>query len=64
MDLLRQDGMAILVVEQSVDRALVQSDRYYVMERGQIAASGKSSDQGSQEMASAIVRGVIGPVGY
>lgn len=64
MNVLRQDGMAILVVEQSVDRALVQSDRYYVMERGQIAASGKSSDPGSQEMASAIVRGGIGPVGH
>jgi branched-chain amino acid transport system ATP-binding protein len=60
IDLLRQDGIAILVVEQSVDRALVQSDRYYVMERGQIAASGNSADKGSQETVSAIVRGVIG----
>jgi branched-chain amino acid transport system ATP-binding protein len=63
MDLLRQDGMAILVVEQSVDRALVHSDRYYVMERGQMAADGQSAEPGSQELVSAIVRGVTGPVG-
>jgi branched-chain amino acid transport system ATP-binding protein len=61
MKLLRQDGIAILVVEQSVDRALVQSDRYYVMEQGRIAARGKSADQGSQDTVSAIVRGVTGP---
>jgi branched-chain amino acid transport system ATP-binding protein len=64
MGLLRQDGLAILVVEQSVDRALIHSERYYVMERGQIVASGGSADQRGQETVSAIVRGVVGPAGH
>jgi branched-chain amino acid transport system ATP-binding protein len=58
---LRQDGMAILVVEQSVERALVESGRYYVMERGEIVDDGPSAATGNREKVSAIVRGIDRP---
>ena len=54
---LRDQGMAILIVEQSVPRALANSSRCYVMERGQIVISGDSPVLAQDEHVSAIVRG-------
>ena len=54
---LRDDGMAILVVEQSVPRALANSSRCYVIERGRIVMNGDSDVLAKNEHVSAIVRG-------
>jgi branched-chain amino acid transport system ATP-binding protein len=54
---LRDDGLAILVVEQSVPRALANSARCYVMERGQIVISGISAQLAENDHVYAIVRG-------
>ncbi len=58
LESLRAEGIAILVVEQSVERALSRSDRYYVMERGLLVREGRSGDHDAAESVSAIVRGV------
>ena len=54
---LREQGMAILIVEQSVPRALANSNRCYVMERGRIVISGDSPVLAQDEHVFAIVRG-------
>jgi branched-chain amino acid transport system ATP-binding protein len=54
---LRDQGLAILVVEQSVPRALANSSRCYVMERGRIVVSGESPILAQDEHVFAIVRG-------
>jgi branched-chain amino acid transport system ATP-binding protein len=54
---LRDQGMAVLIVEQSVPRALANSSRCYVMERGRIVISGESSALAENDHVSAIVRG-------
>jgi branched-chain amino acid transport system ATP-binding protein len=54
---LREQGLAILVVEQSVPRALANSDRCYVMERGSIMINGNSPALAQNEHVFAIVRG-------
>ncbi|HWA47876.1 MAG TPA: ABC transporter ATP-binding protein [Dongiaceae bacterium] len=41
---LKQRGLTVLVVEQSVNRALAAADRTYVMNSGLIAMSGRSAD--------------------
>jgi ABC-type branched-subunit amino acid transport system ATPase component len=55
---LRADGIAILIVEQSVERALSRSGRYYVMEQGQVVRSGRSDSEDAAATVAAIVRGV------
>ncbi len=54
---LREQGLAILIVEQSVPRALANSNRCYVMERGRIVISGDSPILAQDEHVFAIVRG-------
>jgi branched-chain amino acid transport system ATP-binding protein len=54
---LRDQGLAILIVEQSVPRALANSSRCYVMERGRIVISGDSTVLAQDEHVFAIVRG-------
>jgi branched-chain amino acid transport system ATP-binding protein len=54
---LRDQGLAILVVEQSVPRALANSNRCYVMERGRIVKSGDSPVLAQDKHVFAIVRG-------
>jgi branched-chain amino acid transport system ATP-binding protein len=44
MQAIAATGPGILVVEQSIDRALHYSDRIYVMDNGQIVLEGKSAD--------------------
>jgi branched-chain amino acid transport system ATP-binding protein len=41
---LRQQGLTVLVVEQSVNRALNAADRAYVMSAGVIAMVGRSAE--------------------
>jgi len=41
---LRQQGLTVLIVEQSVNRALNAADRAYVMSAGAIAMVGRSSE--------------------
>jgi branched-chain amino acid transport system ATP-binding protein len=41
---LKRRGMTVLIVEQSVNRALAAADRTYVMNSGMIAMSGRSGD--------------------
>jgi branched-chain amino acid transport system ATP-binding protein len=38
---LKADGLAMLIVEQDVQRALELADRAYVLEHGEIALSGR-----------------------
>jgi branched-chain amino acid transport system ATP-binding protein len=57
LDRLRAQGLGILLVEQSVKRALARSDRCYVMERGQILLSGRSADIAGETRVLDIVRG-------
>jgi branched-chain amino acid transport system ATP-binding protein len=42
--LARENGTAVLLVEQTVDMALALSDRAYVMRRGRIVMSGQASE--------------------
>jgi branched-chain amino acid transport system ATP-binding protein len=41
---LRQDGLTMLIVEQSSERALEVADRLYVMRSGRIVLSGRSEE--------------------
>ena len=50
---LRDQRMTLLVVEQSTHRALENSDRVYIMRRGQIELEGKSSDLTDEELEKA-----------
>ncbi|MHB8220431.1 MAG: ABC transporter ATP-binding protein [Acidimicrobiales bacterium] len=52
---LASTGMGILVVEQSVDRALRYTDRTYVMEQGRIEREADSSKLTTQELEVAIL---------
>ena len=45
--------MTLLVVEQSTHRALENSDRVYIMRRGQIELEGKSSELTDDELEKA-----------
>lgn len=54
---LRDEGMGILMVDQSVQRALDHTSRCYVMEQGRVVVSGPSSELALNERVFAIVRG-------
>jgi branched-chain amino acid transport system ATP-binding protein len=54
---LRDEGMGILMVDQSVQRALENSSRCYVMEQGRIVISGNSDELALNERVFEIVRG-------
>jgi branched-chain amino acid transport system ATP-binding protein len=54
---LRDEGIGILMVDQSVQRALDSTSRCYVMEQGRIVLSGPSADLTRDERVFAIVRG-------
>ena len=47
---LRDQGITLLVVEQSTHRALENADRIYVLRRGQIELHGKSADLTDTEL--------------
>jgi branched-chain amino acid transport system ATP-binding protein len=47
---LRDQGITLLVVEQSTHRALENADRVYVLRRGQIELQGRSSELSDEEV--------------
>lgn len=47
---LREQGITLLIVEQSTHRALENADRIYVLRRGQIELQGKSSELSDEEL--------------
>ena len=47
---LREQGITLLVVEQSTHRALENADRIYVLRRGQIELHGKSGELNDEEL--------------
>lgn len=51
--LARQDGMAIVLVEQNVQRALTESDRYACIQKGRIVLGGLSSQADRHAVAQA-----------
>jgi branched-chain amino acid transport system ATP-binding protein len=48
---LRDEGTALLLVEQFVDRALALADQVWVLVRGQIVLSGRPDDLDRDEIA-------------
>jgi branched-chain amino acid transport system ATP-binding protein len=60
---LRAKGLGILIVEQSVTRALSVSDRCYLMERGSIVIEGDSAALATNERIPNIVRGTATATG-
>ena len=45
---LAQSGIPIVLVEQNVKRAIELTDRFYLIERGQVVAEGRSDDAASR----------------
>lgn len=45
---LAQSGIPIVLVEQNVKRAIELTDRFYLIERGQVVAEGRSDDDASR----------------
>jgi branched-chain amino acid transport system ATP-binding protein len=58
---LTKDGLGIVVVDQSIERILEWSSRYYVFENGHTALSGPS-ESSAVEQINDIVLGVAAPV--
>jgi len=58
MATMRNDGIALLVVEQDVDRSLATCDVVNVMESGKIVLSGPSSELIGNRNVANIVRGI------
>jgi branched-chain amino acid transport system ATP-binding protein len=54
---LRQDGVAILLVEQNAHAALQSSDHGYVLETGEVALSGESHQLASDPRVQATYLG-------
>ncbi|MBW2124050.1 MAG: hypothetical protein JRH07_19700 [Deltaproteobacteria bacterium] len=44
LDVLKKEGVTILLVEQNVTKTLQVTDRGYVLEKGKIVLRGRSSD--------------------
>jgi len=55
---MAESGIGVLVVEQSVDRALRHTHRTYVMESGRIALDGRSDSLAEGDVVNRIVMGV------
>jgi branched-chain amino acid transport system ATP-binding protein len=55
---LAATGIGVLVVEQSVERALRHSERTYVMENGRVVLEGLSAQLGEGDVVNRIVMGV------
>jgi branched-chain amino acid transport system ATP-binding protein len=54
---LRDEGLALLIVEQAVERALRESDRAYVMEGGRVVLSGNAAELADDKRVAEIVLG-------
>lgn len=57
LTVLRDEGRAVLLVEQSIDRALAAASRAYVLERGSVVLSGPTAELRADDRVAAIVRG-------
>ena len=57
LTILRDEGRAILLVEQNIERALAAAARAYVLERGQIVLSGNCAQLARDGRVADIVRG-------
>jgi branched-chain amino acid transport system ATP-binding protein len=57
LTVLRDEGRAVLLVEQSIDRAMAAATRTYVLERGSIVLAGPSAELRRDDRVAAIVRG-------
>lgn len=49
----RRDGMAVVLVEQNVKRALTESDRYYCIQKGHAVLTGRSEEADHAKVAQA-----------
>lgn len=58
LDALRRDGITIILVEQSLERAMAMADRVCVLESGRLAWSGSAAEaRGNPEILSAYMGG-------
>jgi branched-chain amino acid transport system ATP-binding protein len=55
---LKDEGLAIVIVEQSVDRALRHADRCYVIDDGTVALSGSCAELSGDDRVRSIITGV------
>jgi len=46
---LKHQGVAILLIEQNIHKAIRFCDRHYVVERGQVVLEGNSSSQSDRD---------------
>jgi branched-chain amino acid transport system ATP-binding protein len=60
LDLLRQQGASLLLVEQYVTRALAVADYVYLLNRGEIAFSGEPSELAGEDVFTQYVGADIG----
>jgi branched-chain amino acid transport system ATP-binding protein len=58
LDVLRQKGVTILLVEQNVTKALKVTDRGYVIEKGKIVLEGRSSELAQNDYIRKVFVGV------
>ena len=58
LDVLRDNGMTIMLVEQNVTKSLKVSDRGYIIEKGKIALEGFSKDLATNEHVRKVFLGV------
>jgi branched-chain amino acid transport system ATP-binding protein len=49
----RSEGLAVVLVEQNVTRALAESDRFYCIQKGRVALHGKSAEADHAKVAQA-----------
>ena len=54
---LAHEGIAVLVVEQAVERALVFAERVYVMEQGRVVLEERAEHLDGEQLSNLIVRG-------
>jgi branched-chain amino acid transport system ATP-binding protein len=55
---LRDSGVAVLVVEQNLDRALASADFVYVLDRGRVALSGAAAELAADGRVGAVIHGL------
>jgi branched-chain amino acid transport system ATP-binding protein len=60
LDRLRDEGTALLLVEQFVDRALALADNVWVLVRGQVVLSGRPDDLDRDEIAATYLGTPVG----
>ena len=58
LDILKQKGMSILIVDKNIKTLMNMAQRHYIMEKGQIVWSGASSSLKSQPQLQARYLGV------